>query len=228
MDKAGCGNGAESVLSGAFEEFVRTQLPPPPARVLEVGCGQGELTTELAVAGYDVLGIDPVAPLGDLFRRIRLEDVDAPDDTYDAVVASHSLHHVVDLGHALDRIVSLLAPAGVLVLDELAWDRIDEETLDWLYGQRRALAAAGHGDAPASLEAQREEWESEHLGVHGYEALRRELDARFEERAFAWTPFLHRLTGGVAGEVLEQALIDAGAIQPLGFRYAGVSRPRSV
>jgi len=208
-----------------FEEFVREQLPAPPTRVLELGCGQGELTTALVVSGYDVLGIDPVAPEGDHFRRIRLEDLDEDAGGYDAVVASHSLHHVRDLGPALDRVASLLGPDGVLVLDEHGWDRLDEPTLDWLYGQRRALAAAGHGESPQSPEALRSEWEADHLGVHGYEALRLELDARFEERFFAWTPFLYRLTGGVATEVLEQALVDAGAIQALGFRYTGVARP---
>jgi len=50
-------------------------LPPPPARVLDVGCGQGALTTALAVDGYDVLGIDPLAPEGECFRRILLEDL---------------------------------------------------------------------------------------------------------------------------------------------------------
>lgn len=224
MDKAGHGRGAEGLLNGTFVEFARAQLPPPPARVLEVGCGQGELTTELAVAGYDALGIDPVAPFGDRFRRIRLEDLEVDEGPFAAVVASHSLHHVVDLGGALDRIVALLAPGGALVLDELAWDRVDEPTLDWLYGQRRALASAGHGEAPESLEAQAEEWEATHAGVHGFEAMRRELDARFDEVGFAWTPHLHRHTGGVATEVLEQALIDAGAIQALGFRYAGRRR----
>lgn len=224
VDKAGHGRGTEGVLIGTFEEFARAQLPPPPARVLEVGCGQGELTTELAVAGYDVLGIDPAAPLGDRFRRILLEDIDVADGPFGGVVASHSLQDVVDLGGALDRIVSLLAVNGVLVLDELAWDRIDEPTLDWLYGQRRALASAGHGEAPDSAEAQREEWEATYVGVHGYETLRRELDARFEELAFAWTPYLYRHTGGVATEVLEQALIDAGAIKALCFRYAGVPK----
>ena len=212
------------MAQSTFLDFAREHLPAAPARVLEVGCGQGELTTALAVAGYEVLGIDPLAPQGDRFRRIRLEDLDASDGPYDAVVASRSLHSIRHLDDALDLIVELLAPAGVLVLDELGWDLADEPTLDWLYGQRRALAAAGQGEAPESLEAVREEWEAGHLGIHGYEALRAELDARFDERAFARTPFLHRLLGGVATEVLEQALIDAAAIQALGFRYAGTAR----
>ena len=214
------------MLTTPFEEFARGHLPPPGARVLEVGCGQGELTTALSVVGYDVLGIDPRAPHHDLFRRITLEDVDDPDGSYDAVVAARSLHAIRDLDHALDRIAALLRPGGVLVVDEIGWDLIDEATLDWLYGQRRALAAAGQGTAPSSLEALHEEWDADHLGIHGFSPLRAEVDARFEERAFDWTPFLHRLVGGVATEVLEQALIDAGAIQALGFRYAGVARPR--
>ena len=214
------------MAQSTFLDFVRAHLSAPPARVLEVGCGQGELTTALAVAGYDVLGIDPLAPLGDRFRRIRLEDVDPGEGTFEAVLASHSLHHIRDLDHAVDRVVALLRPGGVLVLDEHGWDLADEPTLDWLYGQRRALAAAGVGEAPASLEALREEWKAEHLGLHGFEALRAAVGARFEERAFVRTPFLHRLLGGVATEVLEQALVDAGAVQPLGFRYAGVVRPR--
>jgi SAM-dependent methyltransferase len=212
------------VLTTPFEEFAREYLPAPPARVLDVGCGQGELTTALAVAGYDVLGIDPLAPPGDLFRRLKLEDVEETEQ-FDGVVAGFSLHHVSDLELGIEKIARLLRPGGVLVVDEFAWDRLDETTLDWLYGQRRALAAAGHGEAPASHDELRREWDAEHLGLHGYTALREGIDARFEERAFARTPFLHRLVGGVATEVLEQALIDAGAIQALGFRYAGVVRP---
>ena len=212
------------VSKSTFLEFVREQVPAPPARVLDVGCGQGELTTSLAVAGYDVLGIDPLAPPGDYFRRLKLEDVDETE-RFDAVVAGFSLHHVSDLETGLDKIARLLEPGGVLVVDEFGWDRLDETTLDWLYGQQRALAAAGHGEPPASQEELRREWDAEHLGLHGFAALRAGLDARFDEREFEWTPHLHRKLAGVATEVLEQALIDAGAIQALGFRYAGVVRP---
>lgn len=212
------------MAQSTFLDFARAHLPSPPARVLDVGCGQGELTTALAVDGYDALGIDPVAPQGDRFRRILLEDLGPEEGPFDAVVASHSLHHVRDLGRALDLIVALLRPGGALVLDEHGWDLADEETLDWLYNQRRTLAAAGQGVAPASLDALRDEWAAEHVGLHGFEALRTAVDARFDEHAFVRAPFLHRLLGGVATEVLEQALIDAGAIQALAFRYAGAAR----
>ena len=140
-------------------------------------------------------------------------------------MAGFSLHHIRDLDAGLDKIARLLPPGGVLVVDEFAWDRLDETTLDWLYGQRRALAAAGHGEAPASQDELRRRWEAEHLGLHGFAALREGLDARFDERKFEWVPYLHRTLAGVATEVLEQALIDAGAIQALGFRYAGIVRP---
>jgi SAM-dependent methyltransferase len=210
--------------SSPFLEFARNYLPPLPARVLDVGCGQGELTTALAVAGYHVLGIDPLAPQGELFRRVRLEDLEDDEGGFDAVVAVRSLHAMRDLVHGLDRVAALLGAGAPFVVEEVGWDLIDEPTLDWLYGQRRALAAAGHEDPPASLDAVRDEWNGSHLGLHGYDVLRAELDVRFEERGFIRTPFLHRLLGGVATEVLEQALIDADAIQALGFRWAGLAR----
>ena len=170
-----------------------------------------------------MLGIDPRAPSGEQFRRLKLEDLE-DSERFDAVVAGFSLHHISDLDAAFDKIAELLPAGGVLVVDEFAWDRLDDTTLDWLYGQRRALAAAGHGEAPASLDELRSEWEAEHLGLHGFAALREALAARFDEREFEWAPHLHRTLAGVATAVLEQALIDAGAIQALGFRYVGVPR----
>ena len=46
-----------------FRTFVLDQLPPPPLRILEVGCGrEGGLVEPLAASGYEVLGVDPHAP----------------------------------------------------------------------------------------------------------------------------------------------------------------------
>jgi SAM-dependent methyltransferase len=208
-------------LLTTFETFAREHLPPetePPPRLLEVGCGRGELTMALARAGYDVLGIDPAAPEGHLFRRLRLEDLDEPGP-YDGVLAASSLHHIRDLGAALDKIVRLLAPNGVLVVEEFAWDRLDEPTLAWFAEQRRARS--GGGEESGLVDALRAEWEADHLGLHGEEALLHGLAERFAEQVFEWTPYLYRLLGDGATEVLEQALVDSGEIQALGFRYVG-------
>jgi SAM-dependent methyltransferase len=206
-----------------FADFARDQLPGPPARVLEVGCGRrGTLTLELADAGYDVTGIDPAAPVGERFRRLKLEDLDADDGPFDAVVASNSLHHVGDLDLALDRIVELLAPRGLLVLDEHAWDQLDLPTAEWYYARWRELGEAGKmGPAPPSLGRCCGDWHDEHVGLHGYAAMRHALDPRFEQRVFAPIPYLYRLLGKPAAAIEEDELIAAGTIKATGFRYVG-------
>jgi hypothetical protein len=201
-----------------FTEFALSHLPRPPGRILEVGCGrEGGVAPALADAGYDVLAIDPEAPAGPLYRRIALEELDDPGP-FDAVVAGRVLHHVHPLGPALDKLTRL---APVLVLDEFASNHMDDTTVDWYERQHRALVAAGADPkGPPDLTA----WRAEHQDLHPYETLRSEIDARYEERYFEWRPYFYRWLNGPATEPLEETLIEAGAIRPVGFRYAGVRR----
>jgi len=192
--------------------FVIGNIPPPPARVLEIGCGAGELARALAAARYDVTAVDPDAPEGAIFERMQFEEL--PErGRFDAVVASRSLHHIADLGAAVDKITRLLDPRGVLVLDEFAWDRLDEATAVWLH--ERGM--------PGEVERWRDDWRKEHEGLHGYEAMRRELDRCFDERFLAWVPYLYRYEETDITPVEEQILIEAGRIRPIGFRYVGAA-----
>ena len=203
----------------AFAEFLLEHLPPPPARVLEVGCGdEGGVTPALAEAGYDVLGIDEHAPEGGRFRGITLEQLEEPA-SFDAVVAERVFHHVHPLGEALDKVARL---APLFVLDEFAWDRIDESTRDWYERQHRVLSSAGSTPSgPPDLA----EWRARWVGLHPSDAILRELDARFERRYYEDRPYLYRWLGGPATETLERGLVDAGAIRPIGFRWIGVPQP---
>jgi SAM-dependent methyltransferase len=197
-----------------FATFVLSQLPPPPRRVLEIGCGTaGGVVPALVAAGYDALGVDPRAPAGERYRQTDFRDVDG---TFDAVVAGRVLHHVHPLDDALDRVASL---AAVLVVDEFAWDRIDAAAQDWYEGQRRMLVAAGADPpGPASLD----EWRTRHPDLHAHVALLQGLRTRYRESAFEWLPYLYRWLGGPASEALEQTLIDAQAFPATGWRFAGV------
>src|SRR5881628_2920943 len=108
-----------------FTEFALSQLPAPPSRILEVGCGrEGGVAPALARAGYDVLAIDPDAPEGELYRQVTLEELDDPGP-FDAIVAGRVLHHVQPLAQALDKLVAL---APQLIIDEFAWNHMDEPT----------------------------------------------------------------------------------------------------
>jgi hypothetical protein len=201
-----------------FTEFALSQLPAPPLRVLEVGCGRdGGVAPTLAAAGYNVIAIDPAAPDGLVYRRVTLEDFEDPG-LFDAVVAGRVLHHVDPLGPALDKLAAL---APRLILDEFAWNHMDEPTMDWYESQRAVLVAAGgEPTGPPDLG----EWRARHSDLHPYEQLRAEVDCRYDELHFEWRPYFYRWLEGPASEPLEAALIAAGAIRPIGFRYAGVRR----
>ena len=180
--------------------------------MLEVGCGDGQLALALAAAGHDITAIDPIAPEGLIFERVTLEAF-APSHPFEAVIASRSLHHVPDLELALDKIAQL---APLLIVEEFAWDRLDERTAAWYLAHLQG--------PPKSIQQCLREWDEEHAGLHGYETLRTGLARNFRERFFAWRPYLHRYRDVDASEQSEQALIETGDINALGFRYVGATR----
>src|ERR671924_99379 len=97
--------------------FVRASLPPPPARVLEVGAGDGELAAALADAGYEVVAIDPAGGPPHV-RAVPLHELDEPDGSFAAAVAVVSLHHVEPLAESCARPAAPLAPAARLAIDQ--------------------------------------------------------------------------------------------------------------
>ena len=49
-------------------------LPPPPATILEIGCGTGRLTRPLAALGYGVLAVDRSVPMLQQLNRKLVSD----------------------------------------------------------------------------------------------------------------------------------------------------------
>ena len=94
-----------------------------PERVLEVGCGWGELAEWIArETGAEVVAIDLSPHMVRLARErgvaASVADVQAlpfADDTFDVVVAAWMLYHVPDLTRGLAEIARVLRPEGRLV-----------------------------------------------------------------------------------------------------------------
>ena len=202
-----------------FGTFVLKQLPPPPQRVLEVGCGrEGGLVELLAGAGYDVTGVDPHAPEGERFLQTTFQEASNRLllEGFDAVVAGRVLHHVNPLDEGLDMLVSI---GPLLIVDEFASDRIDRAAQDWYEAQHRMLRATGiEPNGPADLD----EWREQHPALHPHVVLLAGLRERYDERVLEWLPYLSRWLGGPSSESLERTLIDAELIPAIGYRWAGV------
>ena len=106
-------------------------LPPPPARILDLGCGTGWTSRFFARAGYTVVGAD-IAPemiraanecrdaegLNNLsFVVSDYEELPFRDE-FDAAVFFDCLHHADDEALAVRRAFEALKPGGVLLTDE--------------------------------------------------------------------------------------------------------------
>jgi len=96
------------------------KLVPPPARILDVGCGTGVMIRALENNGYTVRGIEP-APFASDFARNKGHDVltgdfmsvQLPENHYDVVVALEVIEHVHDPGRFLRRVRRTLRSGGL-------------------------------------------------------------------------------------------------------------------
>jgi len=206
------------VLSGEVLRFVLGELPTPPARVLEVGAGDGALAAALRDAGYDVLAIDPAgeAPV----VPVALNDLDEPDGSFDAATAVVSLHHLEPLEESISKLARLVRPGGVLAVDELDVDELDERATGWWIERRQELGL----EAPKGPREMVEEMRGH---IHRVERIYDLLDGPFDLGPPARGSYLHRWHLDLELRTAEEALIASGELPATGVRFSGRRRERS-
>jgi SAM-dependent methyltransferase len=114
-------------LAPAFADFAHVE---PGQRVLDVGCGSGVLTEELArrVGAEQVSGVDPSPLLEACAKRVpgaelkpgAAESLPWPDDSFDAAVAQLVIHFMEDSAVGVGEMARVTRPGGVVAA--CSWD----------------------------------------------------------------------------------------------------------
>jgi SAM-dependent methyltransferase len=130
-------------------------------RILDVGCGTGELAAALTQAGFEVEGVEPEE---DAAERARFRGVNVfgrsieelpQEPRYDGVVMWHVIEHLPDPLSTLQLLKKRLAPGGVVVaaapnvdsFDCSVWKKLwthwDVPRHRWHFGRRSIRLLAG-------------------------------------------------------------------------------------
>jgi trans-aconitate methyltransferase len=99
--------------------------PKPGERVLDLGCGTGHLTAQIAARGADVRGLDSsvsmVAQARQNYPKLKFALADARSfvfsEPFDSVFSNAVLHWIPDAGRVIDCVARSLKPEGRFVLE---------------------------------------------------------------------------------------------------------------
>jgi len=170
-------------------------------RILEVGCGRGEVARRLGASGFRVTALDLQLPERSPAVNVTFVERDFlrfDAEPFDAVVFTASLHHISPIEAAVDRAYRLLGPSGLLVADDFDLDAPNAATLRWYYDVQELLAAAEmfpreRVDPPGGDVVQR--WRAAHADeppLHTGVQMRRAIADRFDLRDVHGAAYLYR------------------------------------
>ena len=120
-------------VRAAWSELLRRTLPPPPARIADLGCVTGTIAILAAELGHQVDGVDFSEQMllmaraksekvaGVTFTRGDAARPNLTEHSYDAVVSRHVLWALPDPAGALTAWGRLLRLRGRLILIEGRW-----------------------------------------------------------------------------------------------------------
>lgn len=110
--KAAAG-GPERLLN-AIAPYLPIDAPPPGARVLDFGCGDGKLLNRLQDRGWDTYGIEPSTHVPFL-RHKRLE-TPPQDGSFQLIVLHHVLEHVLNPLEILQQLSGSVRTGGAVLI----------------------------------------------------------------------------------------------------------------
>ena len=222
----------------------------PAVRILEVGAGRGEVAQRIRAAGHSVVAIDSDADAVEAARRDEIEVVHADflafcADPFDVIVFTRSLHHLSPLPAVIEQARALVRSDGTILIEDFAFDEMNQVTADWLHNELRTLRNdgvlnthdKGFGAEFLAAGGDLATWKNHHAGKHRIHTAA-EITAGVE-RVFHITvrseaPYLYRYIASMLPDdrsgfrilqaVLsrEKSMVERGTIQAIGRRLVAV------
>ena len=116
------------VLMCVEEKSLKSSIPNLKGKkVLDVGCGTGRWSKLLIKKGGDVLGIDSskdMLKVANKVEKLKTKYMDArkinlPANSFDLVFSSMMLTHLKDYKKAIEQMIKVLKPGGILIVSDL-------------------------------------------------------------------------------------------------------------
>jgi 2-polyprenyl-3-methyl-5-hydroxy-6-metoxy-1,4-benzoquinol methylase len=208
-----------------FAKMLRKEVPMN-ARVLEVGCGTGQMSNYLAattpshVYAADLtpaslrLGIDFARANGIegiTFMQMNLFRPCIKPESMDIVISNGVLHHTYDTKKAFMSIAPLVKPGGHILIglyNKIGRLRTDLRRVLYKTFGERALALDPHLRHDLSAEKRRSWIRDQYLHPAERKHSMSELLAWFEEAGFSFVSSIPKIAGSLTAE---QSLFHAGS-----------------
>lgn len=118
-------DGKHSFVWKYGEEVIELLAPQPSERILDLGCGTGHLTNQIAASGATVVGVDQSTAMLESARKnypeLELVERDATglsfDAEFDAVFSNATIHWIKDQPGLASAIWRALKPGGRFVAE---------------------------------------------------------------------------------------------------------------
>jgi 2-polyprenyl-3-methyl-5-hydroxy-6-metoxy-1,4-benzoquinol methylase len=159
----------------------------PGMRIVDIGCGPGYYSLELARNGYHVKGVDIAdkaiataketlasSPREPSFGSLEYEvnSIEGVSGLYDAVLFTGVIHHFSDPDRVIDQALKLIPSGGLVICFEPCherWRRTDAAIVALIRG---ILSATGHWYEP--------EVATQLRGPHGWEAFAADIHEEYQ------------------------------------------------
>lgn len=135
-------------------------VPLDGTTVLEIGCGEGDLSVQIAAKCASLTAIDPDKRALDTacrknisnahFMNLSAESLILPDDSFDVVIFNSSLHHVHAryMDQAIHEAIAVCRPGGNIVV-------IEPQILGSWYDAERRFGVGNGDERDAKLAVRR-------------------------------------------------------------------------